>query len=203
MTLQTDTDTITADATGGLVVPDPQQVLVEAGTWITRTAWRLHARMPWTEVEDMIQHGVLTALELRDRYDPDRGVPFGVFIKPRVLGAMIDISRRSGSIKRREDSFLAEADDTAPPDALDLIIRCQDVAALAEEIDHLPYQERTAISLFYLEELRNKDVAQIMGITEVQAVRFRERALAQLAEGLGHRQPGQHQEIENTGKQNP
>lgn len=203
MTFQTDTDTVAADAPGGLVVPDPQQVLVEAGTWITRTAWRLHARMPWTEVEDMIQHGVLTALELRDRYDPDRGVPFGVFIKPRVLGAMIDISRRAGSIKRREDSFLAEAEDTAPPDALDLIIQCQDVAALAEEIDRLPYQERTAISLFYLEELRNKDVARIMDITEVQALRLRERALAQLARGLGRGQPGQHQEVENTGEYNP
>ncbi|MDA3887610.1 MAG: sigma-70 family RNA polymerase sigma factor [Allgaiera sp.] len=196
-------DTGTADTAGGLAVPDPQQVLVEAGTWITRTAWRLHARMPWTEVEDMVQHGVLTALELRDRYDPGRGVPFGLFIKPRVLGAMIDISRRAGSIKRREESFLAEADDTAPPDALDLIIQCQDVAALADEIDRLPYLERTAISLFYLEELRNKDVARIMGVSEVQALRYRERALACLAEGLGRRLPRPHSEIENTGKHYP
>ena len=175
------------DDSAELAVPGPQEVLVQAGTWINRAAWRLHARMPWTEVDDMIQHGVLTALELRDRYDPGRGVPFVLFIKPRVLGAMIDISRRAGSIKRREDSYLAELDGESPDTALDLIIHCEDAEALAEEIDELPQDERTAISLFYLEELRNKDVAQIMRISEVQALRLRQRALSRLAEGIRRR----------------
>lgn len=170
-----------------LAVPDPREVLVQTGAWINRTAWRLHVRMPWAEVDDMVQQGILTALELRDRYDPDRGVPFPVYVKPRVLGAMIDISRRTGTIKRNENAFLAEADGPDPEDSLDLIIQCQDAEALAAEIDLLPRDERTAISLFYLEEMRNKDVARIMGVSEVRVVRYRERALALLAAGIRRR----------------
>lgn len=146
----------------------------------------------------MVQQGILTALELRDRYDPDRGVPFPIFVKPRVLGAMIDISRRAGTIKRRENAYLAEADDPDADDALDLIIQCEDAEALAEEIDRLPREERTAISLFYLEELRNKDVARIMGVSEVRAVRYRKRALSLLAAGIERRMSMNNPHVDKT-----
>jgi len=168
-------------------VPDPNEVLVQSGAWINRTAYRLHVRMPWAEVDDMIQHGVLTALELRERYEPDRGVPFPIYIKPRVFGAMIDISRQTGSIKRREEAYLAEADTVTEDDALETIINCENIDALETEIDELPYEERTVISLFYLEEISNKEVAAIMKITEVKAVRYRQKALSLLAEGIERR----------------
>jgi RNA polymerase sigma factor (sigma-70 family) len=146
----------------------------------------------------MVQTGVLTALELRDRFDPARGVPFPVFIKPRVLGAMIDISRRAGSIKRREEAYVAESESVTPDDALDLIIGCESADILAEEIEKLPEDERTAISLFYLEELRNKDVAGIMGVTEVRVVRYRERALTRLAAAIHQRTFMTDQQFEET-----
>ncbi|TMV87232.1 sigma-70 family RNA polymerase sigma factor [Thioclava sp. BHET1] len=162
-------------------VPEPHEVLHQTGKWIHRTAWRLHSRMPWADVEDMIQHGVLTALELREKYHPDRGVPFAIYIKPRVMGAMVDISRQAGAIRRREDRYVEEAQPPPEPGALDLLILCEDVEILAAAIDTLPDDERNAISLFYLEEMRNKDVAEIMGISEVRVVRLRERALAHLS----------------------
>lgn len=164
--------------------PDPHAVLVETGRWISRTAWRLQARMPWADVEDMIQQGIMTALEQRERYRPELGVPFATFIKPRVMGAMIDLCRQTGSIRRREYRYVTENDDTDADDALDVIIRCEDIEILAGAIDALPGEERTAISLFYLEELRNKDVAEIMGISEVKVVRLRRSAIGRLARAV-------------------
>lgn len=166
------------------VMPDQTQVLVQSGAWINRTAYRLRIRMPWTEVEDMVQQGILTALELRERFEPGRGVPFLVYIKPRVFGAMVDLSRQTGAIKRREEAYIADAELVTEDDCLQKIIASEDVDALASEIDRLPFEERTVVSLFYFEEMSNKEVAVIMCISEVRAVRYRQKALVLLAKGI-------------------
>lgn len=171
-------------ATVTLAIPNQTQILHESGAWINRTAYRLHIRMPWAEIDDMVQQGILTALELRERYEPTRGVPFRIFIKPRVFGAMVDLSRQTGATKRREARYGAEIDIVVEDDCIAKIIAVEDAEALAEEIDRLPERERTVISLFYFDEMSNKEVAVIMKITEVQVVRSRKRALDLLARGL-------------------
>jgi RNA polymerase sigma factor for flagellar operon FliA len=161
-------------------VPTPDAVLERAGAWIYRTAVRLRQRMPWAEVDDLVQHGIMIALEMRDRYAPERGVPFDAFIKPRVFGAMVDSLRRAGSMARRDAvAFGLQECDTAPS-ALELAIQTEDVTVLAAGIEALPEAERTAISLFYFNELSNKDIARVMQIEESRATRLRQRALARL-----------------------
>ena len=161
-------------------VPTPEAVLERAGAWIHRTALRLRQRMPWAEVDDLVQHGIMTALEMRDRYAPERGVPFDAFIKPRVFGAMVDSLRRTGSMARRDATASQQQEDDVTPSALEIAIQTEDVAVLAAGIEELPDAERTAISLFYFNELSNKEVAHVMQTDESRASRLRQRALARL-----------------------
>jgi RNA polymerase sigma factor FliA len=177
------------DPTG---VPTPDAVLERAGAWIYRTALRLRQRMPWAEVDDLVQHGIMIALEMRDRYVPERGVPFDVFIKPRVFGAMVDSLRQSGSMARRDTlAYQQQQDEELVPSALDEAIRTENVTVLAAGIAALPEAERIAISLFYFNELSNKDIARVMQTDESRATRLRQRALARLSQFIASRsQPG-------------
>jgi RNA polymerase sigma factor (sigma-70 family) len=140
--------------------------------------------MPWAEVDDMIQHGVLVTLELRERYEPERGVEFPIYIKPRVFGSMVDMSRQNGSIKRSENAYINEFDFIDEISAVDILIKVENINLIVEAIESLPAEERTVISLFYYDEVSNKDIAVIMNITEVSATRWRKKALAALAEAV-------------------
>ena len=165
----------------------PEDVLERCGSWIYRSARRLRERMPWAEIDDMVQEGIVAALEMRDRYCADRGIPFEVFIKPRVIGAMIDMLRRTGRMMKRDLRAAVEWDTFAASNAIEQIIKSDDLKALEVEIERLPNDERLAISLFYLEELSNKEIALVMGITETKATRLRQRAINILASSLAQR----------------
>lgn len=51
---------------------------------------------------------------------------------------------------------------------------------LTQAVGRLDETERTALSLFYLEELTNKEVAVAMAIDESKATRLRKRAIRRL-----------------------
>jgi RNA polymerase sigma factor FliA len=168
-------------------VPTPDAVLERAGAWIYRTAVRLRQRMPWAEIDDLVQHGIMIALEMRDRYAPERGVPFDAFIKPRVFGAMVDSLRRAGSMARRDSVAFGLQESDMVPSALEVAIQTEDVTVLAAGIETLPVAERTAISLFYFNELSNKEIAHVMCIEESRATRLRQRALGRLSQFIASR----------------
>ncbi len=57
-------------------------------------AHRLHARLPRSvEVDDLIGAGMTGLMEAIDRYDETRSVPFEVFAKHRIQGAIVDMLR--------------------------------------------------------------------------------------------------------------
>ncbi|HUC18055.1 MAG TPA: sigma-70 family RNA polymerase sigma factor [Acetobacteraceae bacterium] len=159
----------------------PDAVLRQCGAWIHRAACRIRDRMPWADVDELVQQGIMIALEQRERYMPERGVPFLAFVKPRIFGAMIDLLRSAGKGSRAAASIfeLGEEDEES---ALEIIIRQEDMKTLAHAVDSLEADERTAISLFYLEELTNKEVAMVMAIDESKATRLRKRGIRRLAE---------------------
>lgn len=177
-----------SDDLGRSGVPTPDAVLERAGAWIYRTALRLRERMPWAEVDDLVQQGIMVALEMRDRYAPERGVPFDAFIKPRVFGAMVDSLRRTGAMVRR-DTLAHQQSDTGElmPSALETAIQTEDISILSAGIAELPEVERTVISLFYFSELSNKDVAHTLRIDESRATRLRQRALLHLNQFIAAR----------------
>ncbi len=165
-----------------LELPSSEVVLKQCGAWIYRAARRIRDRMPWADVDELVQQGIMTALEQRERYAPERGVPFLAFIKPRVFGAMIDLMRAGGAASRTAAAIFERGAAAAEEEsALEIIIREEDMAGLVQAVGSLADDERTVLSLFYLEELTNKEVALAMAIDESKATRLRKRAVRRLA----------------------
>ncbi len=64
------------------------------------------------------------------------------------------------------------------------LAREEDVARLREAMLELKDQERTVLSLYYFEELKAREIADIMGVSESRISQIRSKALSQLREAL-------------------
>ena len=74
---------------------DQEKMLREHAELVRRIAYHLIARLPAnTEVEDLIQSGMMGLLEAARNFDPSRGASFATFAGIRIRGAMIDEVRR-------------------------------------------------------------------------------------------------------------
>lgn len=61
---------------------------------VQRIAGKIHRRLPpGTDIESLISAGVIGLLEANERYDPTRGVPFGVFARYRIFGEIMEYLR--------------------------------------------------------------------------------------------------------------
>src|SRR5262249_58583117 len=63
--------------------------------------------------------------------------------------------------------------------------REQEVAMLREAIMKLKEQERTVLALYYFEDLKLHEIAEILGLTESRVSQIRSKALARLRETVG------------------
>lgn len=62
---------------------------------VKRIAYYLIARLPaHTEIDDLMQSGMMGLLEAANNYDPSRGASFATFAGIRIRGAMLDEVRR-------------------------------------------------------------------------------------------------------------
>ena len=64
--------------------------------------------------------------------------------------------------------------------AIDRLTREEDVALLREALLGLRDQERTVLSLYYFEELKSREIAEVMGVSESRVSQIRSRAMNQL-----------------------
>jgi len=62
--------------------------------------------------------------------------------------------------------------------------RESEVAQLREAILRLNDQERTVLSLYYFEELKSADIAEVLGISESRVSQIRSKALGRLRSEL-------------------
>ena len=63
---------------------------------------------------------------------------------------------------------------------IDRLIREEDVALLREALLGLRDQERTVLSLYYFEELKAREIAEVLGVSESRVSQIRSSALSQL-----------------------
>lgn len=76
-------------------VSEQERLVREHSDLVRRIAYHLIARLPQkTEVDDLIQSGMIGLLEAAKNYDPSRGASFATFAGIRIRGAMIDEVRR-------------------------------------------------------------------------------------------------------------
>jgi RNA polymerase sigma factor (sigma-70 family) len=177
-----------ADVAPSCVAPDGPGLTVLYGTWIKRTALMLKSRLPWAELDELLQWGAIGMLEAMNRYDPSYGVSFQAFSARRIRGAMIDGLRREGS-QRRGESVLdievvdsaAYAGGTSPDDPLALLLRSDARALLVDALKTLPTLEYQVLALHFYDDMNNREIAAILDVSEGYASRIRKRALESLA----------------------
>jgi RNA polymerase sigma factor for flagellar operon FliA len=86
----------------------------------------------------------------------------------------------------REHGTVAPADALGCPDEPidERLTREDEVARLRDAMRGLNQQERTVLSLYYFEELKAREIAEVMGVSESRISQIRSRALCQLREAL-------------------
>ena len=86
-----------------LVKPDDSAEDVVTGylPFVERMARQLHRRLPsGHDLNALVNSGVVGLLEALQRYDPDRGVSFHVYARPRIYGEMIQCLRSLDWVSR-------------------------------------------------------------------------------------------------------
>lgn len=74
---------------------EQEQLIADHIELVKRIAYHLIARLPaHTEVEDLMQSGMMGLLEAARNYDASRGASFSTFAGFRIRGAMLDEVRR-------------------------------------------------------------------------------------------------------------
>jgi RNA polymerase sigma factor for flagellar operon FliA len=82
----------------------------------------------------------------------------------------------------RDDTTVSPADFLGNGEELtdERLAREEEVALLREALTGLKDQERTVLSLYYFEELKAREIAEVMGVSESRISQIRSKALAQL-----------------------
>ncbi len=161
------------------------------GNWIKRIALMMRSRIPWADLDELLQWGAIGMLEAAQKFDTAQGVPFEAYAMRRVRGAMLNGLRSEGRRRRGETMFEAEVVDaqayagsTSPEDPYALLTRAENHDALAAALTALPELEYRVLALHFYEEMNNREVAAILDISEGYASRLRKRALEILARRL-------------------
>jgi RNA polymerase sigma factor (sigma-70 family) len=140
--------------------------------------------------EDLVSAGCYGLLLAARRFDPTRGVGFGVFARSHVHGALMrEINAAMKASGAGVDDVLA-ANEVVEPDSLpadngaDGVARAEtaEVRELMECI--LTESERTLLALYFFEELTLAEIVAVHGGSESGAARAIKAALAKLKTAL-------------------
>ncbi len=77
-------------------------------------------------------------------------------------------------------SFLDSLEQTDDPTPMDLIESQEMTALMAEVLEELSKKERLVIALYYYEELTQKEIAEVIGVTEGRVSQLHSQALIKL-----------------------
>jgi RNA polymerase sigma factor (sigma-70 family) len=177
-----------ADIAPAPLATDGTSLTALYGGWIKRMALLLKSRMPWAELDELLQWGAIGMMESMQRFDASQGVSFQAFASRRIRGAMIDGLRREGS--RRRGEIIFELDDvehaavengTAPQDPLALLTSADNRSLLIAALKTLPRLEYQILAMHFYDDLNNREIAAILDVSEAYASRLRKRALESLA----------------------
>jgi RNA polymerase sigma factor (sigma-70 family) len=137
--------------------------------------------------DDLVSAGCFGLLLAARRFDPSRGVGFGVFARSHVHGALMrEINAAIRASGAGLDDVLAVDSDAIEPDSLpdengaDEVERTEtsEVRDLMECL--LTDHERTLLGLYFFEELTLAEVAAVLGGSESSVARAIKAALAKL-----------------------
>lgn len=118
------------------------------------------------------------------KFSPGKAL-FTTWLHRVVVNRCIDRRRR-----QRFDDLEAAIDQATPePDLPHLMYVEQQRSAVQNSLQSLPARQRTALALFYMQELSQRDAAAAMELTESAFESLLHRARRSLAAALKHLQP--------------
>lgn len=123
----------------------------------------------FTQVEDVVNEGILTLLGAIDKFDPEKGVKFETYVAKRIRGMIIDLARKQDWLPRNIRRRAREIEDA--------------MAELATDLGRFPTETEVAAYLGITQERYNRDVANValsnvlsldalMDLRETDGVRF-------------------------------
>lgn len=144
--------------------------------------------------DDLVSAGCYGLLLAARRFDPSRGVGFGVFARSHVRGALIreiDAALKAAGAGR-EDVLIAVQDDVEPDSLPDQSAAAEvDSAESAEVRELMEYvlteQERLVLTLYYFEELTLAETAAVVETSEIAVARTIKGALAKLKAAMAEK----------------
>jgi RNA polymerase sigma factor for flagellar operon FliA len=103
------TGCVSNSGNGGHLAADQ---LVTTHVWLVRAiAKKVLEKLPsHVELNDLIEDGVFGLIAAAQRYDPARGIPFPLYAKHRIRGAIVDGLRRMDHLSRDLRSKVKKAD---------------------------------------------------------------------------------------------
>jgi len=175
----------------------PRDPMALYGGWVRRTAMLLKARMPWAELDELLQWGAIGMMEAMNSFDESLGIEFKAFAKKRMKWAMLNGLRREGFLRRGQVLFDADDVDnaafnngTTPEDPLFNLLASDSHHSLALALKTLPEIEYRVIAMHYYDEMNNREIAAILDVSEGQATKLRKRALNRLAQEISNQAEG-------------
>jgi len=144
--------------------------------------------------DDLVSAGCYGLLLAARRFDPSRGVGFGVFARAHVHGALVrEIDCALKAAGAGSEDVLVSGQDEVEPDSLpdDSAAAAVDSAETAEVRELMEYvlteHERLVLTLYYFEELTLAEAAAIVETTEIAVARTIKGALAKLKAAMAEK----------------
>ena len=130
--------------------------------------------------EDIAQEAFVRAYTHLDRYDAER--PFYPWLAAIAVRLAQSWMRRHG---RESVELDPEAEPAALDDPLEMLVTSESGRKLWDAVEALPAAQRTAVFLFYRQDMRLADVATALGVTggTVKTLLFRARQTLRAAIG--------------------
>src|SRR5919109_294957 len=169
--------------------------LIEAYLPLVRSLARRCARRG-ERFEDLVQVGAIGLIKAVDRFEPARGVGFGAFATPNILGemrrhlrdrsALIRVPRRhreTGMEVIRAPLSLAEVE---PLDVDGALGSSDDRVSVARGLGRLHCRERQAVRCRYFADMSQSEIAERLGISRTQTSRLLASGLEKLRADLAN-----------------
>jgi len=140
--------------------------------------------------EDLVSAGCYGLLLAARRFDPSRGVAFGVFARTHVHGALmreIQAAMKASGVGT-EEVFTGSDEiepDSLPDESATMVVDSAETAQLRELMEfNLTERERLLVTLYYYEELTLAEIAAVLDESESAVSRALNAAVAQLRAAL-------------------
>jgi RNA polymerase sigma-70 factor (ECF subfamily) len=132
------------------------------------------------EAEDVVQDTLVRLWERAGDWTPEARI--GTWLHRVCYNRSIDRLRRRRDFVDDDRVLLSVVDDTEPPDAA--LVREEAEMSLGAAIDRLPARQRTAVLLFHVQDLSQREAAEVMEVSEAAFESMLARARRQLRRWL-------------------